>query len=129
MSDKLKPETQGYHLAAEQSSSKYTERVRTLIESKDYESDTKGFYSRGTHSSAGEQVILYYNSHQGTDLPGEYFLHTYPPGPKHLRKEGQLDSFKWSDTEGPEELYPDKLDRIDSLLALFDPIVPKGADG
>lgn len=123
MNDKLKPVNE-----IKERSSHYSEGIRVLIEDPRFETDTKGFYSHQTHSKAGEHVILYYNSHEGSDLPGEYFLQTYPPGHVRLLKDNQLDSFKWSDFESPELLYPDQLDRIDSLLSLFG-ISKKGTDG
>lgn len=101
---------------------KITERLTSLVERQEYESEyQKGFFQRETHSKKGEHILLVYNDHSTLTkryLPPQCFIQVYLPG--HTKAAPRMEEYKWTLEQDPEELYPDRIERIESLMGIFE---------
>ena len=99
-----------------------TEQLRALVESEEFRKE--GIYERETHSKKGEHIFLVFNPHSTESIDARCFIQVYLPNlPKN--DPSRLEEYKWTVEQSPSDLYPGKTERIEEILALFEPVIEK----
>jgi hypothetical protein len=106
----------------------FTERLKSLVDypepgsGQESKYKSEGLFQRQTHSKTGEHIFIVFNDRHlsKSDLPGQCFIQVY--GPDHQNSVPQIqEEYKWTIFDDPALLYPNSVQRIEELMAMFEP--------